>query len=399
MSRILFLAFSGGGNLPPSLGIARELTARGHKVAFAGDPEMMPRLKRTPFRPIELTQAFAQLDKYPAGPFGRWFCQLTSSAVEAQARAIVDAENPDIVLIDFMFLAALNQVPNYGRPTAAMAHMTLCRVTDTFRGLTQMCSGIRQQFGFAGLAPFDELLSFCDRVIVTSLGAIDDTAASVPPTRNIRHVGPVLETEAHVRPVKLPWDTADKTPLVLVSFSTDPVQATPTLIERSLAALGRLDVHVVATVGSAIDIGRLSIPRNAVAVAAADHDRLMKQAALVVTHGGHGTMMRALKHGVAMLVMPGIAPDQPINAARVAELGAGRVLAQDADSDAIGAAAQALLSTASYRVGARKVASLFRGVDGAIGAADEIDTLLARTGSRVGKAPATANAQYMASAT
>jgi UDP:flavonoid glycosyltransferase YjiC (YdhE family) len=78
MARILFLAFSGGGNLPPSLGIARELAARGHEIVFAGDPEMMPRMKPTPFRAIELTQAYAQLDKYPGEPpFGRWFCQLS----------------------------------------------------------------------------------------------------------------------------------------------------------------------------------------------------------------------------------------------------------------------------------------------------------------------------------
>ena len=50
MARILFLAFSGGGNLPPSLGIARELKARGHEVTFAGEPEMTPRMKSTPFR-------------------------------------------------------------------------------------------------------------------------------------------------------------------------------------------------------------------------------------------------------------------------------------------------------------------------------------------------------------
>jgi hypothetical protein len=35
MARILWLNWSGGGNLPPSLGIARVLTERGHELAFA----------------------------------------------------------------------------------------------------------------------------------------------------------------------------------------------------------------------------------------------------------------------------------------------------------------------------------------------------------------------------
>jgi UDP:flavonoid glycosyltransferase YjiC (YdhE family) len=45
MARILWLNLSGDGNLPPSLGIARVLTERGHAVAFAGRPEMVPRVK------------------------------------------------------------------------------------------------------------------------------------------------------------------------------------------------------------------------------------------------------------------------------------------------------------------------------------------------------------------
>jgi hypothetical protein len=36
MAEILWLNWSGGGNLPPSLGIARVLTERGHRVSFAG---------------------------------------------------------------------------------------------------------------------------------------------------------------------------------------------------------------------------------------------------------------------------------------------------------------------------------------------------------------------------
>ena len=55
MARILWLNWSGGGNLPPSLGIARVLTERGHNVTFAGRPEMVPRVKTAGFRAIEIT--------------------------------------------------------------------------------------------------------------------------------------------------------------------------------------------------------------------------------------------------------------------------------------------------------------------------------------------------------
>ena len=117
MARILWLNWSGGGNLPPSLGVARVLTERGHLVAFAGRPEMVPRVKTAGFRAIEITDAYAEVDRYPQGHFmTRAACYLTSPAVEAQVESIVAAEAPDIVLIDAMFPAALTRAPHFGRP-------------------------------------------------------------------------------------------------------------------------------------------------------------------------------------------------------------------------------------------------------------------------------------------
>jgi UDP:flavonoid glycosyltransferase YjiC (YdhE family) len=277
-----------------------------------------------------------------------------------------------------MFLAAQNL--RFSQPSAAMAHMAFFRVAEVFRGLTQMCSGIRQQSGFAALPEFDDLLMSRDRVIVTSLGAIDPPPSASPLTSIVRHVGPALETEAHARPLKLPYGWKGSIPLVLVSFSTDPLQMSLDLIQRSLDALGQLEVRVVATVGTSFDIRKLTSPPNVLIVDAADHELLMAKAALVITHGGHGTVMRALKHGVPMIVMPGVAPDQVPNGKMVEELGAGRVLAQDAASEAIGALARELLATSRYCDHAKEVAKLFSGADGAVGAADEVEDLLARHG-------------------
>ena len=95
MARILWLNWSGGGNLPPSLGIARVLTERGHELAFAGRPEMVPRVKTAGFRAIEITQAYAQVDRYPQGlPLTRPACYLTSPAVEEEVRASSQPRRP-----------------------------------------------------------------------------------------------------------------------------------------------------------------------------------------------------------------------------------------------------------------------------------------------------------------
>src|ERR1700674_5221122 len=115
MARILWLNWSGGGNLPPSLGIARVLTERGHAVAFAGRPEMVPRVEAAGFRAIELTQAYAEVDRYPAGsPLTRAACYLTSPAVAAQARDVVASEAQEV-------LSAPSYRHNAKRMSAALA--------------------------------------------------------------------------------------------------------------------------------------------------------------------------------------------------------------------------------------------------------------------------------------
>jgi UDP:flavonoid glycosyltransferase YjiC (YdhE family) len=376
MARILWLNWSGGGNLPPSLGIARILTERGHQVAFAGRPEMVPRVKTAGFRAIEITQAYAQVDRYPQGHFmTRAACYLTSPAVEDQVRSIVAADAPDIVLIDAMFPAALAQASGFRQRTVVFVHTFVFRQLDMWRKMTATLDGMRQQAGFAGLPPLDELWRKRDRIISTSLGSFD--AAPAPGWDLVRHAGPVLEDEKFAVTTPLPWPETDSTPLVLVSFSTGFEQRNVDKVQRALDALADLPVHVVATTGGIVAPNEVATPANAIVLNYAAHDPIMRHAALVMTHGGHGTAMRAMRHGAPMVVIPGLAGDQPFVAAAVQEWGAGRALPGDAGAEAMRAAAREVLSMPSFRDKAREKAALLAGVDGAANAANEVEALLA----------------------
>lgn len=166
-------------------------------------------------------------------------------------------------------------------------------------------------------------------------------------------------------------------PLVLVSYSTAPEQGSVAKFQAAIDALAQLPVHGVVTVGDSIDAGTLKPAANVLVHATADHDQLMQVAALVLTHGGHGTMMRALRNGIPMVVIPGIAADQPGNAAAVEAWGAGLALPPNADADMIASAAREILGQPSYREKAREIARQFADVDGAANAADEIEALFA----------------------
>jgi UDP:flavonoid glycosyltransferase YjiC (YdhE family) len=377
MARILWLNWSGGGNLPPSLGIARVLTERGHAVAFAGRPEMVPRVKTAGLRAIEIDQAYAQVERYPQGSFlTRMSCYLTSPAVEEQVETIVAVEAPDLVLIDAMFPAALARAAGFERPSAVIVHTFVFRQLDMWRRMFATLDGMRQQAGFAGLPALDDLWRPRERIISTSLAAFD--APPAPGWEMVRHAGPVLEDEKFAVPTTLPWPDDDPTPLVLVSFSTGFEQRNVDKVQRALDALAELPVHVVATTGGIVAPNELATPANALVLNYAAHDPIIRRAALVVTHGGHGTAMRTLRHGVPMVVIPGLAGDQPFVAAAVQEWGAGAALPGDADVAAIRAAAQEVLSVASYRSAARQRSTALAGGDGAANAADEVEALLGR---------------------
>ena len=215
----------------------------------------------------------------------------------------------------------------------------------------------------------------CDRIIVTTLEEFD--SEPLPGWESVRHVGPVLEDEKVAIPVALPWREDDTTPLVLMSFSTGFEQRSVQKLQNGLDALADLHVHVMVTTGGIVDPAELKPTANAVVFKYAAHDPILRSAALSITHGGHGTLMRCLAHGVPMVLIPGLAHDQAPNAGIMQQWGTGVALPSDAGSSAIREAAQRVLSNPSYRQNAQLRSSSLKGVDGAANAANEIEAVLA----------------------
>jgi UDP:flavonoid glycosyltransferase YjiC (YdhE family) len=110
----------------------------------------------------------------------------------------------------------------------------------------------------------------------------------------------------------------------------------------------------------------------------------MRAAAVVITHGGHGTAMRALSHGAAVVCVTGKAADQhdilpldqPHVAAFVEEHRVGCALAADAPPDAIREAVAGVLADPVRRGNARRAAQLLGSVDAAGVAAANLAALV-----------------------
>ncbi|HEY7248528.1 MAG TPA: nucleotide disphospho-sugar-binding domain-containing protein [Xanthobacteraceae bacterium] len=378
MAKMIWLNWSGGGNLPPSLGIAQVLTDRGHEVSFAGRPEMVPRVERAGFRSIELSRAYEQADRYPTN---KWLPKaasfLTSPAVAEQIGELLPDENPDLVIVDQMFPVALLEARRFGRRSIAICHTSVWRCLDMWRKFFAMLVGLRTEAGFDPIpSDLESLWMTQDLMIATTLESLDQAPGFLGSAYKLRHVGPVLERERHGARVELPWKDDASIPLVLVSFSTMPEQGSVKKFQNAIDALSTLPLRGVVTVGDSVDPTALRSSENVVVLATADHDDLMRRADLVVTHGGHGTFMRALKNGLPMVVIPGLGGDQPINAAAAEAWGVGRALPGDVTSESMRAAVADVLGSHEYRDRAAEISSRLYGSDGAINAAEEIERLL-----------------------
>jgi MGT family glycosyltransferase len=186
------------------------------------------------------------------------------------------------------------------------------------------------------------------RVLVQTSSAFDFPATKLPD--NVTYVGPELDDPAWAQPWQSPWPAEDRRPLVLVGFSTTH-QDQVGVLSRVIGALGELDVRVVVTTGPAVEIGALPSAKNVHVCRSAPHGQILRQAAAVVSHCGHGTVIRALAAGVPLLCMP-MGRDQNDNAARVTARGAGVRIAAKASPAAIRKAVERVLKDPGYRAGA-----------------------------------------------
>jgi UDP:flavonoid glycosyltransferase YjiC (YdhE family) len=126
---------------------------------------------------------------------------------------------------------------------------------------------------------------------------------------------------------------------------------------------------VLLTVGRHFDAASLGgVPANTHVEAWVDQSRVLRDARLVVCHGGSGTLFGALAAGVPVVAVPVFA-DQFANARRLADAGAGvvveveqdddarRTVIGDGDSPRITAAIETVRSTRTFREQAQRVAA------------------------------------------
>jgi UDP:flavonoid glycosyltransferase YjiC (YdhE family) len=164
-------------------------------------------------------------------------------------------------------------------------------------------------------------------------------------------------------------------PPVVFTLGSSAVYVAEGFYRDSLEAARAAGVRALLLIGEESN-RPADLPPWAAAFDYAPYGELLPRARAVVHQGGIGTTAQGLRAGIPALVVP-FSHDQFDNGARVARVGAGRVLPR-AKYNAESAAKElrALLADESYTTRAAEVGRQIRAEDGAAAAADELEEVL-----------------------
>lgn len=388
--RFLFTTFEGGGHVPPAVLMASLLQARGHEVLFVSDEAnralaSQSGLTFAPWKTAPNRLACGQADD----PLQDWRRHWPPAVVQAVCEAVMTAParayaddclsyisqfKPDLIVTNELLLGVM---------VAAEAANLPCTLLTanlwSYPGRTalppfgpgwpvarnrfeqhrqdaghQMVSGwydaglddLNSARTALGLKVIGHTLDQVDRANLVILGT---SRAFDLPHKGDRflYAGPLFDTE---RPDSHHPLVQPNRRNILLTFSTT-YQDQAGLFARCLRALAPLDANIIVTTGPAVDPRRLGDSGNANIIRYADHDQIVPWCDLVVSHGGHGTMLRPIRHGVPVLCLT-MGRDHPDNAVRLEHHGAGLRLSQRASARRIRSHANRLLDEPRFKAGA-----------------------------------------------
>jgi MGT family glycosyltransferase len=183
-----------------------------------------------------------------------------------------------------------------------------------------------------------------------------------------RVVGPLMWEPPGERVAPPPGDG----PVVLVAPSTAQDRE-HRLLRAALEGLASEPVRVIATWNGREPDPPVEVPANAVLVPWLSYSKTMPACDVVVCHGGHGTLVRALSTGCPVVVCPALG-DMAENASRVDWAGVGvRLPRRYCSPRGVRAAVGRVLREPAMRARARELAAWSASHDGGARAVDELE--------------------------
>jgi UDP:flavonoid glycosyltransferase YjiC (YdhE family) len=336
--RFLVAAFGDAGHVFPAISLGRALRERGHEVTIETWEERRGAVEGAGlgFAAAEEYRMFPPPD--PDSPEGEHAAEAARALLplleEMQPQAVVSdiltlaptlaaekAGIPLATLIPHIYPVVEPGLPFFAvglqparTPVGRAVWRAGQRALDI--GLEQGRNDLNRQRARLGLPPTERFHGGIspDLALVGTFPQLEYPRRWPP---GVEITGPMTFEIPHPEIELPPGDE----PLVLVAPSTAH-DSENHLVRTALAALADEPVRVVATTNRVVPQRPIDVPANAVLVEWLSYSQLMPAASLVISHGGHGTVARALGAGTPVLTCP-IIGDMSETAMRVAWAGCG----------------------------------------------------------------------------
>ncbi len=383
--RVLFSCTAGVGHFFPLVPLARAFADAGHVVAFAtADPaadaaaaagfDVLPAgLGQAEIVPL-LEQHRQQLEEIPPterrpAAFAGRFARLEGPRKVDELLVAAREWRPDLVVHEPADLAAPLAAAALGVRSANHGFGRLMPAACYERAEEPLAELWRAH----GLEP--EPFGGAYRGAYVDICPPSFQTESVPAGVRTLLLGPAVHNPNGEAPPAWLDELPDR-PTVYVTLGT--VFNDAGVFRTLLGGIADVECNVVATVGRNVDPAALGpIPANATVERWIPQALVLPRCSAAVGHGGSGSTLAGLAHGLPLLLVPRGA-DQFENTAHAAALGVAIVLMPDAlGEEAVRAAVEALLADESYR---ERAAGLSREIEGMAGPADVVAALVSEAG-------------------
>jgi UDP:flavonoid glycosyltransferase YjiC (YdhE family) len=361
--RFLFSSTRGAGHVQPLLPYAKALVAKGHDVLVAGPQDLSGMLqtaglKHAPFaHPGDegLAPLWARLRLVPAE-------QQTAVVVReifagANARAAfpgvsdtIRTWQPQLIVREAAEFAVLVAAEAAGVPHVRVAVHHRAAEEQICSLAAEPIDRLRETAGL----PADAGAALRAEKSFTSFPESFEGSPNAEVTGPVYRVGPVKEVPSAASSAWSP--NTDGLPFVYITFGTvaTTVPEARQLYQTAIAAVADLPVRVLLTTGRGFELGILgTVPANVQVEAWVPQAEVFPHTAVLVCHGGSGTVLGGLAAGIPQVVVP-LGADQPQNAQSIAAIGAGLALNKP-DAPTLRAAIARVLSDSAFRDAARAV--------------------------------------------
>lgn len=391
--RFLLVAIGEAGHAFPMIAIGRQLRARGHEVAIHTWVRWQQHVE-TEDMAFFKAPVFVHAPYAPAPNVHQAAALATDELLE-----VVRGYRPDVIVSDILTLAGSLAAEKSGTPHATFVphfwHVTGQDEAPFGSGWAPARSWPAKQF-FRLASKFErhaleygrnELNETRARVSLAPIervhGAMSEqlvlvgTLPQLEPLRSwpahVRVVGPVM-WEPPSDCVEIP---VGDDPLVVIAPSTAQ-DLDHRMLGASVSGLRGLPVRVLAAKNGREPGRALKPGSNTSVVNWVSYSQVLPEADVIVCHGGHGTIMRALTSGAAVVVCPA-SGDQFENAARLRWAGVGvAVPASFVSSRTIAAAVEKVLARPRMTQRVARLSAWAAENNGAAKAARELERFAAR---------------------